>query len=895
MKKNKGLKITALVIAVLLLLMWILPLTLKGKVAQIVKEEGHKMLNARFDFERLTISLFKNFPQASVTLDGFYLVGIDEFEKDTLVSADEFTLAVNLAALLKNKLDIGKLTLKDAHVHALVLQNGKASWEVLKADTSQTAEEAPETTESGSFSLQLKKLTVKNLNITYDDYQSNLHAAMKGFEAECSGDFSSDFTDVKLRTDIRQLSLKKGAIPYLSQAEITAKIAVSADLKNKKFTFQDNSIQLNAIQTSLDGWVSVPDSTRTEMDLKLNTNDIGFKELLSLIPAIYSKDFKDLKTDGSASLTAWAKGTLQGDSILPAFEANLKVSDAQFRYPALPAGVDAIQVHARVANPGGSADKTILEINPLSFRMAGMPFRITALVKTPVSDPDFKAAAEGNIDLANLKKVYPMEEDISFNGLLTADVQVQGRLSHVEKEQYDRIQASGTLSLKDMLLKTQDKKEVQIKQSTLTFNPQNVTLSQTDILVGKNDFSLECTLENYLAYVLKDQTLRGTVKLNSNYLNLADFSSETPTSDEEAKTEEAPATELSVIEVPRNIDLNIQAHLKKILFDTLILEQVKGLLVVKDGVVDMRNLSLQALGGTIAVNGAYSTAEGVKSPQMNGAFQLSNISFPQAYKELDMVRNLAPIFENLQGSFSGNLNIRTRLDEHLSPLLESMNGSGALSTKDVNLSHIEILQKVATLAHKSDLLAQNIKDLNIRFTLTDGRMITEPFTLKMGNYALQLEGSTGLDQTIAYKGSIALPGGEKSLLSSVGLHIGGTFSSPKVSLDTQSMASQAIGSVKEQTLEAIGNKLGMDLSSAEKQKETGVEEAQKAGTKLVEEAQKQADKLVEQAGNNPLKKAAAKAAAQALVNEAQKQADKLVQQAASKGGEQVKEAQTGAQ
>ncbi len=892
MKKHKGLKITGIVIAVILAIMIILPFALKGKVAQIVKTEGNKMLNARFDFESLNISLFKNFPKASVTLDGFYLVGIDEFEKDTLVSAGEFTLAVDVMALLNDKLDIAKLILKDATVHAIVLQNGKTNWDVMKPSAAPAEEETPADTSATPFTLQLDKLVVENLNVTYDDYQSDMHASVKGFHATCSGDFSADETDVELTAAIKQLSFRMGIIPYLSNAEVEASINAVADLKNMKFTLKDNSIRLNAIQTSVDGWVAMPDSTRTDMDLKLNTNNIGFKEILSLIPAIYSKEFESLKTDGTASLNAWAKGTMVGDSLLPAFEANLKVTNAMFRYPSLPAGVDAINVSAKATNPGGSADKTVIEINPLSFRLAGMPFSLTALVKTPVSDPDFKASAKGTIDLANVQKVYPMEDNASFNGILTADVQMQGRLSYVEKEQYDRFQASGTLNLKNMLLKMQDMQDVQIKQSTLTFTPQNVKLSQTDVLMGKNDFSMDCTLENYLGYVLKDQTIRGTMNLNSNYLNLADFS--TPEATEEATTE-TPASELSVIEVPRNVDLKMQASMKKILFDSMTFENVNGLLLVKDGVVDMKNLSLQTMGGTVAVNGAYSTAEGIAKPKMNGTFKMNNLSFAQTYKELDMVSKLAPVFENLQGNFSGSMDIKADLDQHLSPVLETMNGGGTISTKDINLSNIETLKKIATLTGKNDLLAQNVKDLNLHFTLANGRMITDPFTLKLGSYAMQMEGSTGLDQSIAYKGNIALPVAENSLISSVGLTIGGTFSSPKIGVDTKSMVNQAVNVVKTQALSAVSSKLGVDLADAEKQKAALIAEAQKQGANLVEQAQKQADNLVQQAGSNPLKQAAAKVAAQKVVDEAKKQSDKLVQQATTQGNSLIDKANAAGQ
>lgn len=85
-----------------------------------------------------------------------------------------------------------------------------------------------------------------------------------------------------------------------------------------------------------------------DMDLKMNTNDVGFKEILSLIPAIYATEFSSLKTDGTATLTASVKGMA---GMMPAFDVDMQVKDAMFRYPSLPAGVDRINVNARIQNP----------------------------------------------------------------------------------------------------------------------------------------------------------------------------------------------------------------------------------------------------------------------------------------------------------------------------------------------------------------------------------------------------------------------------------------------------------------------------------------------------------------------------------------------------------------
>ena len=82
---KKGLKIAAITVGVIIILMFLLPFAFQGKIADIVKTEGNKMLNAQFDFKNLNISLFRNFPQASVTLEDFCLKGTGEFANDTLV------------------------------------------------------------------------------------------------------------------------------------------------------------------------------------------------------------------------------------------------------------------------------------------------------------------------------------------------------------------------------------------------------------------------------------------------------------------------------------------------------------------------------------------------------------------------------------------------------------------------------------------------------------------------------------------------------------------------------------------------------------------------------------------------------------------------------------------
>ncbi|MBP6066601.1 AsmA-like C-terminal region-containing protein [Bacteroides sp.] len=814
---KKGLKIAAIVVGVLLLLMLILPFAFRGKITTLVKTEGNKMLNAQFDFKSLDISLFRHFPKASVTLSDFWLCGTGEFANDTLIQAEEVTAAINLLSLFGDSgYDIYKIQIDNTTLHAIVLPNGKVNWDIMKPDSLTPAQLEAEAAES-PFKVRLQDVRVNQMNIVFDDRQANMYADIRNLNGRCMGDLTSDRTTLQLEAETESLSYRMNGIPFLSNANIYAKMDVDADLAHSKFTLKKNEFRLNAIKADVDGWVAMKDPA-IDMDLKMNTNEVGFKEILSLVPALYAKEFEQLKTEGTATLNASAKGLLQGDSIVPQFNIDLKVKDGMFRYPSLPAGVDQINIQAHIQNPGGSMDGTEIKVNPFSFRLAGNPFQVIASVKTPISDPDFRAEAKGTLNLGMIKQVYPLEE-MELNGIVNANMQIAGRLSNIEKEQYDRIEASGTVGLTNMNLQLKDMPEVKILQSLLTFTPKYLQLSETTVNIGKNDLTADSRFENYMGYALKGTTLKGVLNVRSNYLNLNDFmgtastdSTAKVTSAATATTENTQATQASgIIEVPRNIDFQMDAAMKQVVFDQMTFAQMNGKLLVKDGKVDMKNLSMNTLGGNVVMNGYYSTADLTK-PQMDANFKLSNLSFTQTYKELNMARQMAPIFENLKGDYSGQLHVLTLLNPDMSPMLPTMQGSGSLSTKDLSLSGVKAIEQIAQAVNKPELKEMKVKDMTLNFTIKEGRVITQPFDLKLGEYVLNLSGSTGLDQTIDYSGKIKLPAsaGGFAKLSTIDLKIGGNFTSPKVSLDTKSMANQAVESVAEKAVSELGKKLGLD-------------------------------------------------------------------------------------
>ena len=81
---------------------------------------------------------------------------------------------------------------------------------------------------------------------------------------------------------------------------------------------------------------------------------------------------------------------------------------------------------------------------------------------------------------------------------------------------------------------------------------------------------------------------------------------------------------------------------------------------------------------------------------------------------------------------------------------------------------------------------------------------------------MKLSGTTGLDQTIDYRGEITIPAsaGKVADLGTVDMTIGGTFTSPKVGIDLESLAKKAATKAAEN---AISKLLGGGDKSKEKE------------------------------------------------------------------------------
>jgi len=889
-KIKKGLVISLSVLFGILVVLMVLPFAFKGKITTVAKEKINGMLNAKVDFKDVNISFLRSFPNVSVKLEDLHVIGNDEFAKDTLVQSDNIDLVLNINSLFSDKgYELRRLQFNNTKIFAHVLPNGKANWSIMKEDSTK---QAPDTS-AMSFNMKLKDFVIKNADITYLDEAGKMKVVLKGLNHHTSGDLSADSSLLVTKTTLDTLNFWMGGVQYLSKANAELNADINANLNKKIFKLSQNSSRLNAIDFSLNGWFQMLDNGY-DMDLKLNAEKVDFKSIISMVPAIYSKNFDGVKAGGKVALSGFVKGKMVGD-FYPAFDLKLSAVDGWFQYPSLPKSVQNINIEAVVLNPGKTLDATVVDISKFAFKLAGNAFSAQMRLATPMSDPDFMLKAVGKIDLGQIKDIYPLEANTQLNGILDMNLDASGRMSYYEKNQYDKFKFSGMMNLTNMLVKMSSfPQDISISKANMVFNNRYVDLTTLQMKIGRNDLTITGKLENMVAYALSNKTLSGTLNLQSNYFNASDFMTDDATKTQKATVDTA---KMKLVVIPKNIEFRMQADFKKLVYSKMDFSNAKGVLVVSNGDMKIQNLGLQGFGGSVNANGLYSTSDPSK-PYVNFDFALTDVTFSEVFKQVETFQKFAPVFEKASGKFSSKLSFNSLLQNDMMPNMASLIGNGSFSTKSIGLTNVPALTTLMSKLNHSESSSTTIKDLALNFDIKDGKVNTKPFDVTVGNVKMKIGGSTGLDKSIAYAGTVQMPDNlNLGKFSTVNLKVGGTFAKPKVEIDMASMLKTAVTEAKVKAVAEVNKKIDTAkpaaIKAAQEQADKIRTEAKAMGDKLIEEARAQGDQLVAKAGN-PITKALAKKAAQKLVDEAQTKADDLNAKADAKGKELIQKASDGA-
>lgn len=829
---KKFLKIVGIILLICIAILVATPFVLESKIDAIVQNYAKENLDADLSFDDVSLSLISSFPSAEVSVENLKITNRAPFKDEVLATAKVLSFEMPIGELFKGKdepLVVNEIIADELLLTLKTNKNGTTNYDIVKQDEASSTSKTDE--QSSGFSFDIQNYELNNSAFTYIDEESNTSLYATEVNHNGKGILSGEISELDTKTQAK-ISISVDSAQYLSNNSIKLDALIGMDLEQNKYTFKDNKGYINALPLEFEGFVQLVEEGQ-QIDIAFKNPESSFKDFLAVIPEAYAKNIENVNTTGNFTVNGVIKGLVSKETI-PTLDINMRSDNASFKYPELPKSVSNIMINASVKNTTGKADDTYIDLNQLDFKIDEDIFKSEAHIKNLTGNMLVNANLDGVLNLANITKAYPIELENQLSGILKGKLNTSFDMDAIETNAYQRIKNNGSVSISDFIFSSEDiVNPIQINKADLTFTTGTVNLNSFDAQTGKSDFSATGTINNLLGFLLSDKKLQGNFNVTSNTFAISDFMVE---DDSVTETSNKTTSSSESLKIPNFLDCTITANAKTVIYDNLNLKNVKGQLFIKDQNANLSNMTSDLFNGQLGISGNVNTKEIKPKFDMQLAMQQFDIS--QSFKDLEMLRALAPIAKVVQGKLNSTIDVRGLLDENFSPDLATISGNALaeLLTSNVDVSKSPLL---SGLDSKLDFVDFNQlqKDVKTKLSFENGKVNVQPFKLKYKGIPIEVSGSHSFSNAMNYSAVLQVPakymGSDVNRLIGqindaevnkisipVTVNIGGTFSSPSISTDLTSGVSsltkqlveiqkqKMIGKGKDKINDLLGNVLG---------------------------------------------------------------------------------------
>jgi len=821
--KSKILKTTGAILLVIIVLIWTAPYLFQGKINRLIKAQISKDFRAHVSFSGSDISLFSHFPDVSIGINHVMITCVGEFQDDTLLIAKQFDMSCDLKSLFSgDSIRVHSMSINDPRFHLVVNKQGHHNWNIIK-----TVPDIFDHLDSSErhFYLDMKRYAIHNGYVDYQDQNGNLRVVINNLEHEGTGQFSSESFTLNTRTTSDAVDFDfEGKIPYHVTVKSKIDMAFRVDKKTHTCSFNTDKVFLNDLVLHTEGFFEWINDSSFNMNIRYKAPSTKFKNLLSMLPSVYQKDFAGLQSSGQINLNGFVKGRYD-EKHLPAYHTNLFVLNGYFKYADLPAPVENIRFGLQVDNPDGSPDHLTINIPEAHAEINYDSLDMRILVKNLNTKPFIDFALAGKMDLSNFSKSFKLASGTRLNGMLTVNVHAKGDIPDMENHKKDPFDAGGDFKLENFSYSSKGFPEgIVLDQLLMEFNPKNVSVKEMKGVYLSTHLGVCGKLNNLFDFALRNQPLSASVDLKTDELNLREWINNN-------KHSSAPPGTNTIFVVPDNIDFTVHAEATQFHFDNLDLQNLTANLSVSDQTVHLLDVKANGLDGNIILDGTYSTLENKENPDFAFNYDVKALDVQKTFFAFNTIRKIMPVAKFISGNINAHMSLSGRLNDDMTTNLGTLYGEGQVELLAGTMKDFGPMDKLSQSLDITELKDIPMKEVKSDFSFRSGKVAVSPFFVQSGNMEMEIGGSHGFDQSVDYEISFKVPRSqlgnkgsnfvkhvvEQAAVNgipvklkdavSMNIQICGTINSPDVKEDMDAMVDHAATDLKKEIDDFVNAKL----------------------------------------------------------------------------------------
>ena len=416
----KALKISGITLGTILALLFLLPFLFPNFVSSKIKGWAAHAITGDLNFSKARLSFFTHFPSLTLSLYDFSLKGSAPFRDDTLVSAREVALGVNLSSIFSKSININEIYLDKGTIHVLVNEKGQANYNVYRGDTTQS-----KSADTSGASLKIRKIKITGTNIIYDDRSIPLLITANGVNYLGKGDLSQDIFDLYSGIAVDYFDLDYNKQHYIGSKTLNADLITHINTKSLSFIFEKNDLKINSLPVQLKGRFDFLQQGYS-MDFRLTSDSTNLHDIFTALPPEYLGWLNKTTMKGTAEMDASLSGTYDSKAgKMPDLTFNMSVRNGYIAYDQAPSPIQNLYLNFQSKLPGLNPDSLYVSVDSLFFNLDRDYFS-SVLRCRGLNTPDIYAKVSTAMDLEKWDKAVGLSA-YALRGKYTLDFLAEGK------------------------------------------------------------------------------------------------------------------------------------------------------------------------------------------------------------------------------------------------------------------------------------------------------------------------------------------------------------------------------------------------------------------------------------------------------------------------------------
>ena len=714
----------------------------EDEIKQYAVEELNKTLAVPVAVEELELTLFAQFPSASLQFNKLFIS--DTANSDTLIYAEYVYMNFNFWEMVGGNYTVNEVKAENSVIKLRFDSLGTENYLIMKEDSLDE--------KNNKFSFALEEVGFNTIRFSYSNKNTQQYYSINSENITFAGNFSQSNYELSATSNFYINHLKSNSIKYVENKNAAANIVLNIHTDSSLYQLKKAELSIEELLFDMNGkYTNNNDSSF--IDLNIKGRNIDLQRAFSIFPKEYFDALSEYKAAGMVVFETRIKGIIAKNSS-PLVIADFTLNNGDL----IEKETGAHLKHLSLAGHFESRNKKnheVIEFKNIRGVLENGKIQGNLLISN-FKTPSIKADLNGNLSMKKMKQFINSEKIETLDGNASFEVEFAGIFNTANGAKPKIKTSNGFIKFQNVSLKTTSSHLAYTDlNGSLSLKKNDAAFSDLTGSILSSQFKADGIIKNIIPFLLleKEQLVIET-----------DFRSKSVSLNEiMGSPTKATSEEAIPLNFPDNINFNLKSHIGKLSYGKFTASNLKGIVTYQNKKLIAKNISFKAN------KGSYIVSSEMEQTNMNSFFwtldgTANNIDINNFFSEFDDFGQQFLTHENIKGKTTVQLGLATVIDGNMNIDMNRLYAEANFSIKKGELIDQAALLDIATYFESNKivktvidtkLLKKKIK--HIKFANLDNKVIIDKgkihipqMTLSTNVMDLNISGIHGFDDNVDY-------------------------------------------------------------------------------------------------------------------------------------------------